>query len=790
MPPRSPPWKHKHSQTESASYLASLRNDRPTRPTGSRPPPFKTGSFVASIHASLSRSDSAPSIGAHDGPESQRPSQIVHSNSFSSNLSHKGRPLVHGPLPSVSSLKGRNISPTVSIQSLDSVDREYQESTQRKLEKEEAHTLREALALIDGQDEESRIYTAAQAEAADLVWKHLNPQAAEAEKTAPYINPDATRKSYGAQLGNDGRRDTRNASDGSNTSTSSTSRSTQPRDRALSSALKDLHLASEQRSAEIVSMAKSGRRRSSGIRNASNGSNKSIFRNPEDQIYEEPELIDPAGNASNQATLPLRSRDRNSILRGSRPLPEKPGVTFAPQQPRHNRVEIHKNPPSQSRNAAYTNSVSHARHQSIDEAEEEPRRSVDGIEIRSDDIRAATGFKLKDRSAKLPTPSAVSDQLGRPIVSFDPTWRPSGDSPRNSHDMARPVIKFTESPRTSKDMQRPLPRPLPSTSEAINTAPVVPTINLPGDDDVPSIQVDDCDGASISVTAPEIAVTAPTAPTYSIFPPVETKSAPKPPARPLPVHAATAPVRTSPSKRLPWLNRGLPGVPSVSCSSCALPISGRVVTASGSATTSLKARFHPECFACHHCQANLECIAFFPEPDAKRAERLEAKGIAEGSEEADVRFYCSLDYAEMFAPRCKSCKTPIEGEVIVAAGAEWHVGHFFCAECGDPFDSNTPFVEKDGYAYCVRCHTKRTSARCRECKQQILEEVTVEALGGKWHESCFKCFECEGDFGDGGRFFVRDVSVEPTDKEKRKGIMAKMEEKAVCEGCEERRLKA
>ncbi|KPI37916.1 LIM domain-containing protein C4F6.12 [Cyphellophora attinorum] len=489
-------------------------------------------------------------------------------------------------------------------------------------------------------------------------------------------------------------------------------------------------------------MAKSGRRRSSGMRNASNGSNKSIFRNPEDQIYEEPELImDPAGNASTQGSLPLRSRDRNSILRGSRPLPEKPGVTFAPQQPRHNRVEIHKNPPSRSRNAAYTSSVSHARHQSIDEAEEEPRRSVDGIEIRSDDIRAATGFKLKDRSAKLPTPSAVSDQLGRPIVSFDPSWRPSGDSPRNSHDTARPVIKFTESPRTSKDMQRPLPRPLPSTSEAVNTAPAVPTINLPGDDDVPSIQVDDCSGPSISVTAPEIAVTAPTAPTYSIFPPAEPKSAPK--------------LQQDRCLYMP-----------------------------------LQPLFHPECFACHHCQANLECIAFFPEPDAKRAERLEAEGIAEGSEEADVRFYCSLDYAEMFAPRCKSCKTPIEGEVIVAAGAEWHVGHFFCAECGDPFDSNTPFVEKDGYAYCVRCHTKRTSARCRECKQQILEEVTVEALGGKWHESCFKCFECEGGFGEDGRFFIRDVSVEPTDKEKRKGIMAKMEEKAVCSGCEERRLKA
>jgi hypothetical protein len=119
------------------------------------------------------------------------------------------------------------------------------------------------------------------------------------------------------------------------------------------------------------------------------------------------------------------------------------------------------------------------------------------------------------------------------------------------------------------------------------------------------------------------------------------------------------------------------------------------------------------------------------------------------------------------------------------------VDHFFCAECGDPFGATTPFVEgSDGYAYCVRCHTRRTSARCRGCKNQILDEVTVEALGGKWHENCFVCLECGGGFGDEGRFFVRDVSVEPTEKEKRKGIMSKVEERAVCGGCEERRLKA
>jgi hypothetical protein len=199
--------------------------------------------------------------------------------------------------------------------------------------------------------------------------------------------------------------------------------------------------------------------------------------------------------------------------------------------------------------------------------------------------------------------------------------------------------------------------------------------------------------------------------------------------------------------------------------------------------------FHPECFTCHHCSTALECVAFYPEPANKRQERLEAAGMPADSD-ADIRFFCHLDFHEFFSPRCKTCKTPIEGEVILAVGAEWHVGHFFCGECGDPFDLNTPFVERDGYAYCVRCHTRRTSARCRACKKQILDEVTVEALGGKWHETCFVCFECTGGFGEEGRFFVRDVEVECTEKEKRRGMKAKMEERAVCQGCEEKRLKA
>ncbi|ETN36591.1 uncharacterized protein HMPREF1541_08869 [Cyphellophora europaea CBS 101466] len=794
MPPRSPPWKTRSSPAASASYLASLRNERPARPSGSRPPPFKTGTYVSSVHATLTRSDSAPlpqdpaelSQLPIDRPELTKPSSVP------SSATHKGRPLAHAPTSSVSSTQSRNISPSTSLHSIDTTDSRYRESMHRKLEREESHALREALELIDSRDEEGKIYEAAQQEAADLVWKHRNPQAAEDEKSAPYFNPDIpSRKSYGSELGSGQAKSQRNASDSSYTSSGSRSAAdirhdSKPRDRTLSQALKDLQLASVERSKAIIATTRSERRRSSGMRHVSNGSSKGVFPNPDNQIYEEPEAVNSPRESKPDSALPLRSTTRNSILRGARPLPQKPGVTFALEKPRHNRIDIYKNPPSQSRNAGYTANNSRTSHEEARQ-DEEPPKSADGVEIRSDDIRAATSMKLKDRSAKLPKPVAVSDQLGRPIVSFDPAWKPPSDSPRASQDLARPVIKLTESPRSSKDIERPLPRPLPSTNQTVNSAPAVPTIQLPPETNVPTIHVDSGEAPSIAVSPPAINLSGPT---VNVAAPEEGSTSSKPAPRPLPKHASTSPANMTSNKRLPWLRSGVPGAPTVSCSSCSLPISGRIVTASGSHNGSLKARFHPECFSCHHCQTNLECVAFFPEPDEHRQKRLDVEGIAEGSEDADIRFFCSLDYHEMFSPRCKSCKTPIEGEVIVAAGAEWHVGHFYCAECGDPFDSSTPFVEKDGYAYCVRCHTKRTSARCRECKQQILDELTVEALGGKWHEKCFKCYECEGSFGDEGRFFIRDVPVEPTDKEKRKGITSKMEEKAVCSACEERRLKA
>ena len=355
MPPRSPPWKT--CSPSSASYLSNLRNNKPTRPTGSRPPPFKSNTYnTATVqNGPLARSDSAPLFQSNDRPGrttdiSEDHHGMSKSSSFSSSLSHKARPLATASHNHVPSVRGRKVSPTATVQQGDPLPEDYRDSTSRKLEREEAKTLRDALDIIDQRDEDKAVFDAAQMEAADLVWKHRNPQAAVEEQKAPYYNPDlSAKKSYGSQLPQDKVENGRNVSDSStssqDTNTSKTSkRTSRGKDSRLSTALKQLHVASTERSAAILAAAKSERRRSSGQRVISNGSGKGLFRNPEDQIYEEPGLLEDGVTEFRQSELPLKRRSRNSLPRDSKLLPDKPGSLSNYETPRINRVDIFKKP--------------------------------------------------------------------------------------------------------------------------------------------------------------------------------------------------------------------------------------------------------------------------------------------------------------------------------------------------------------------------------------------------------------------------------------------------------------
>lgn len=710
----------------------------------------------------------------------------------------------------------------------------YMENGLRWMEKQETRSLSQALADMD-LEAERKMHAAAQDEAAMLVWKHQNPEAI----SGPYVNPDLRTRDYRSHLrkGSYHRSHSQDAhsSSGSHSASDGSQASPTGESAMLPTGLNNAQVprkvspptgrvsvqkrrGSSSKSydglAEVVAqdIAIAHRRSSSGSKRIMSGDKKK-FMSPDDRIWEDPE--EGAAPAMQQDGTNQQVKDSGAYATQAQPshVRRNPFARVRAQYekslersnsapalqtlngispPRHERVEIQRNPPSQSRNAFYTSNEVVLPPTPPIELQHEPddvapktTKMADGREIRGDDIRAATSKSRSAYSPNLPRPTIVSDKPGRPIVSFQKDYKPKEIVMEEQHATALPTESpspsspqmgnvdtspsriptkpgsspfmqraFDESPVKSRvsprgesesptksripkinvsDVPKWTPSVQPSTSPTRQSVlPPVPTIRAPHIPHIPTIcppeeestPVPEVRTVSVDVETPPVGE-SPTKSSRMSQRPSQAAVAPSP-GRPLPRHANTTPIPQS--KSTPHYTPSV-RASSTLCAHCALPIAGRILSAAGE-------RFHPGCFVCHQCNTNLECVAFYPEPERQRAARLEDPDSA--GEDPALRFYCHLDFHELFSPRCKSCKTPIEGEVIVACGAEWHEGHFFCAQCGDPFDSNTPFVEKDGHAWCVGCHTNRYSSKCRKCKKPVTD-VVVKALGSDWHSNCFTC---------------------------------------------------
>ncbi|KAL9116628.1 MAG: hypothetical protein Q9187_006850 [Circinaria calcarea] len=779
-----------------AQYLSELRSNRPARPSGSRPLPNRHATTTPTTNLeSFARTPSALSRPVNavqqsstlspSGPE-RSVSEMSHQRAcslLSPHITPGGRPLAN--LPLANSTTGAPTASKAGSKAPPSAT--YVEREDRWMEKQEARSLRMALEDMELL-EEQRLHAAAQDEASDLVWKHQNPGVPFKNPDAPYEYNSRLRKSTHARSQGSGRyaglgtavqvqeKTQRSASDGSKSSNSDSDRSKGSRVSSDSSnSGKANNGKSQVRNAKgdedkIQSEANTyknlnfpvpptkllGSQRSSGPRSmdVSGEVSKGLFNNPEDHIYEEPEEMVKLELKvqDDRKPWPLKLKDRNqsSKVQGAREMLSRASTAPMEAIKKFSRSEIHNNPPSQSRNPSYLRNAlpptpPDSASASEGDAQVDSAFSRKGVEVRSDEIRAATSMRLKDRSPKLPTPTVVSDRPGRPIVSFDhdykaretmlkheqsPCSRPS--SPGGTEKGLRlPSTKPSMPPSTASAPSIPTINVLESPTIQINHNSPIPSINVP---DVPTISISTSEIPTISDSDSNIK--------FRSLPSPATKPRASNGQRPLPHHSSTAPITAAISHWSPASYRA-----TAQCAACALPIAGRIVSAASQ-------RFHPACFSCFQCGELLECVAFYPEPDTFRSARLgrinaringdfipedEAKQHTEVDDGDDgLRFFCHLDFHEKFSPRCRSCKTPIEGEVVVACGGEWHVGHFFCAECGDPFDANTPFVEKDGYAWCVNCHCKRFSGKCAGCKRPIVDMV-VKALEREWHEGCFCC---------------------------------------------------
>lgn len=751
------------------------------RPGGARPQP--SGARPAPSRSSTA---SRSSIGRHNTDASSPPGVPHGAPKYPSSVAETEAPSTAAASVSsrysMTSARGRDYYPSSSSQpplrpSEVVPSAMYMERGQRWMEKEEACSLRDAMEELDlrssaattpaaeTSQDEAHVYDAALNEAAELVWQHQNP-GQKPDAAAPYRYRSHLRKNsyaharaassgkYGAGIAASGL--ARGSGSRSASASSSDSDGVSRRSRPSMDSGRETE-GPQQASKSYGSVGSrpgdSHRRRSSMKRNIS-GEVERPFSG--DQIWEEPESTtgDEAGRVDNKSPGTLDGKPYNPSSR----------VRF--QTSRDNieaqrlkeRVEIYRNPPSQSRNAQYTTN------NDLPPQEEEAQpEKKDGLEIRGDDIRNATSMKLRDRSPNLPEPTAVSDTPGRPIVSFDANWR----APDKSTDVTldhREASSKSPGHFSSTVPPRSQPVAIPcisvaevdSTHPRSSTGPSVPTISIGAEDGspavtgIPTIAIDEPVGGNNVpiIVAPDIVVGNAKVPRELPTPGARGQRAQRPRG-----HWSPAP--------------GAANGRTAICHECGYPIEGRFVGLAGSSE-----RFHPQCLMCYTCGTSLEAMEISPEPLQARSERLErirrrASGeildempgmtMAEDGDER-LRLFCHLDWHEHYAPRCKHCTTTIMGEHIVALGSHWHYGHFFCAECGDPFEHGMTHIEKDGYAWCINCQTKRTERRapkCKKCNVAVVGQY-IQALGGEWHEHCFRCAECQGGFDD-GQIFPKEV---------------------------------
>ncbi|KAH3767171.1 focal contact protein paxillin [Pelomyxa schiedti] len=158
------------------------------------------------------------------------------------------------------------------------------------------------------------------------------------------------------------------------------------------------------------------------------------------------------------------------------------------------------------------------------------------------------------------------------------------------------------------------------------------------------------------------------------------------------------------------------------CFFCNGPIMGEIIQA-------LSKTYHPEHFRCGSCNTPLGTATFY---------------------EHEGKPNCEKCYTTLLCPRCAHCDQPILDKCITALGKKWHINHFVCAVCNNPFPNGT-FYEKDGKPFCENDYAITYAAKCAGCNKAITGDC-LNALGQKWHPDHFVCNYCHRPF-PGGAFY-------------------------------------
>ncbi|KAF4976540.1 hypothetical protein FZEAL_6812, partial [Fusarium zealandicum] len=404
----TPPSPSYMTNDQFATYLSELRSNRVARPGGARPQPAgarpapssRSSLHRASLHRSstgrfspdaASQTDSLPAL---ERAPSVNPS--IAAGSVASRYSTtSGRSRDYYPTSATKPLKPSEVVPSAT----------YMERGQRWMEKEEAGSLRDAMEEMDLRKgtkspvqetpgDDTRLYNAALDEAAELVWQHQRGTPSPAPDRPYRYRPHLRKNSYAhartASVGG-----TRSFS-GSSTESEGNARGGRP---SLEQTQSDM---SNNKSKSYGSIGRSGKfsehRRQASLKRNISGEIERPFSG--DQIWEEPETsglkdVNISGRASPEK---LSNRPQNPANRVRFESPKQETSKMTPLE----RVEIYRNPPTRSRNALYTSNSSGESPAPVEDKVERKN----GMEVRSQDIREATSMRLKDRSPKLPEPTA------------------------------------------------------------------------------------------------------------------------------------------------------------------------------------------------------------------------------------------------------------------------------------------------------------------------------------------------------------------------------------------------
>lgn len=161
------------------------------------------------------------------------------------------------------------------------------------------------------------------------------------------------------------------------------------------------------------------------------------------------------------------------------------------------------------------------------------------------------------------------------------------------------------------------------------------------------------------------------------------------------------------------------------CATCGSGILGEVIQAMGKT-------YHPEHFTCNFCKDALGTRPFY---------------------EQGGKIWCDRCFQDKVSPKCAQCNKAIVDKCVTALGKKWHVEHFICTTCLQPFTSGQ-FFERDGRPYCENDFYSSFAPKCARCNDAVRGDC-INALGQQWHPEHFNCDFCQAAFQN-GTFFERD----------------------------------